>query len=121
MADTARNELVLELAELLEDHNVGDPVVLDIHEQSGWTDLFVIATVSSQAHMRGLVRYVHEFLNEKSIIPYHRRKRVEDDGWTLIDCGDFVVHLMTQEQRDFYELERLWYGGRQLFHSSKSS
>ncbi len=121
MADTARNELVLKLAELLDDHNVENTTVLDIHEQSGWTDYFVIATVTSQAHMRGIVRYVHEFLHENSVEPYHRRKRVEDDGWTLIDCGDFVVHLMTQEVRDFYDLERLWYLGRQLFQSSKSS
>ena len=91
------------------------------HEQSSWTDYFIIATVTSQTHMRGIVRYVNGFLHEHSIEPLRRRKRVDEEGWILIDCGDFVVHLMTQENRDFYELERLWYSGKKLYHSSKSS
>lgn len=67
MADTARNNLVLRLAELLEEHNGANTVVLDIHEQSSWTDYFIITTVSSQAHMRGVARYVNSFLKEYGI------------------------------------------------------
>ena len=121
MADTARNRTVLELAELLVEHNGEEIVVLDIHEQSSWTDYFIIATVNSHALMRGIVRYVNGFLADNSIEPLHRHKHVSDDGWTLIDCGDFVIHLMSKEIREFYELERLWYSGKTLYHSSKSS
>ena len=121
MADIAKNNIVLDLAKLLEDHNGENTVVLDIHEQSSWTDYFVIATVTSQTHMRGIVRFVNSFLDDHSIEPLRRRKRVDEEGWTLIDCGAFVVHLMTKENREFYELERLWYAGKKLYHSSKSS
>ena len=121
MADIARNELVIELAQLVDDHNGEDTLVLDIHEQSSWTDFFVISTVTSQTHMRGIIRYLNKFLQDRGISPNRGRKRVGEDGWILIDCGDFVIHLMTQENRDFYELERLWYTGKQLYHSSKSS
>ena len=121
MEDTAKNSIVVSLAELLDTHNGVDTVVLDIHEQSSWTDFFVITTVSSQAHMRGIARYVNGFLKDRSIVPFNRHKRVGEDGWTLIDCGDFVIHLMNEETREFYDLERLWYGGKQIYHSSKSS
>lgn len=121
MVNIAKNKTVIELAELLEEHNGDDVVVLDIREQSSWTDFFIIATVNSRAHMRGIVRYINGFLAENSIEPFHRHKRVSEDRWTLIDCGDFVIHLMSEELREFYDLERLWYSGKSVYHSSKSS
>ena len=121
MEDTARTNLVLTLAELLDEHNGVNTVVLDIRQQSSWTDYFIITTVNSQAHMRGIARYVNSFLKENLIVPFHRHKHISEDGWTLIDCGDFIVHLMTEEIRNFYDLERLWYSGQAVYQSSKSS
>ncbi len=119
--DTARNNLVLTLAKLLEEHNGIDTVVLDIHEQSSWTDYFIISTVNSQAHMRGIIRDVSGFLKERSIVPLNMHKNRNEDSWMLIDCGDFIIHLMSEETRSFYDLERLWHSGKSLYHSSKSS
>jgi len=121
MADTAKSKKVIELANLLDEHNGKDTVVLDIHEQSSWTDYFIISTVSSQAHMRGIIRYVMGFLKENSIELFNRHKNLSESGWVLIDCGDFVVHLMDEQTREFYDLESLWYSGKSLYHSSKSS
>ncbi|MAG13761.1 MAG: ribosome silencing factor [Spirochaetales bacterium] len=121
MEDTANKKTVMEIATLLEEHNGRDIVVLDIREQSSWTDYFIIATIGSKAHMRGLLRYVHQYLSDHSIKPMHPHKRANDDGWILLDCGGFVIHLMSNETRGFYELERLWYSGTELYHSSKSS
>lgn len=121
MEDTAKNNLVLDLARLLDEHNGLDTMVLDIGAQASWTDFFVITTATSATHMQGLLRYVREFLNSHSVEPLRRRKQVSDDTWLLIDCGDFVIHIMLKETREFYELERLWFGGTVLYHSSKSS
>ena len=121
MEDTASKQIVVDLAKLLEEHKASDTVVIDISRQSSWTDYFVICTVTSQAHTRGLVRYIREFLKERDVEPYHRHKSTAEEGWTLIDCGRFVVHLMTNELRSFYELERLWFSGQTVYHSSKSS
>ena len=121
MGDIVKSSKVISLAKLLDEHNGKNTVVLDIHEQSSWTDYFVITTVNSQTHMRGIIRYVRSFLKEHSIEPFNRHKRISENGWVLIDCGDFVIHLMNEETREFYDLERLWYGGKSLYHSSKSS
>ncbi len=121
MEDTARNNLVIDLAKLLDLHNGGDTTVLDIRGQSSWTDYFIITTATSSAHMQGLYRIIKGFLSEHDVEPLRRRKHVSDDNWLLVDCGDFVVHVMTEKTRSFYELERLWFEGLELYHSSKSS
>ncbi len=120
MGDTARNN-VIEVARLLEEHRAEDILALDIGKANAWTDYFVIATVRSQAHLRGLLRWLNEFFVRTDIQPLNRHKNITERGWVLIDCGDFVVHLMEKEQRDFYELEKLWFNGDPVYHSSGSS
>lgn len=120
MADTAKNN-VIEVARLLEEHRAEDIVALDIGKMSAWTDYFVIATVRSQAHLQGLLRWLNEYFAEADIQPLNRHKNITDRGWVLIDCGDFIVHLMEKEQRDFYELEKLWFNSDLIYHSSPVS
>ena len=98
------------LGELLQEHKGQDVSVLDLREMNGWTDFFVIATVSSNTHMDGLERHIKEFCREKEIEILGKSRRPEsgDDEWRLIDLGQAVVHLMSKTARDFYELERLW-------------
>ena len=59
--------------------------------------------------MAGLVRALTSFFHENGVLPLNRHKGREEKGWLLLDCGDFVIHLMEKEQRDFYDLERLWF------------
>ena len=85
------------LKAFLEDHRCSDVVIVDMEKECSWTDAFIIATVTSVGHLRGVV---HQICN--------RHKSPGSDGWELIDCGDIVIHLMSQELRDFYNLEKLW-------------
>ena len=120
MEDTAKND-VLEIARILDEHKAGEVIALYIGEMSDWTDYFIISTVRSKAHLKGLVRLLNEFFAERSITPLTRRKLLNREaGWMLIDCGRFVIHLMDQEHREFYELEKLWFDN-ELIYSSKSS
>lgn len=91
----------------LEEHNCRDVVVMDLAECS-FTDCFVIGTVTSVGHLRGVV---HELWNELILLGLsvnNRHKTPGEDGWELIDCGDIVIHLMSFELREFYSLEKLW-------------
>ena len=110
MEDTVKNRsIVLEVARFLRAHMGEETVALDVGSMSDWTDYFIITTVRSQAHMVGLIRQLNEYLAEHDIQPLNPHKHIRDRGWVLLDCGDFVIHLMEKEQREFYELERLWF------------
>lgn len=101
----------LGLAELIAMHNGENVKLLDLRPLSTWTDFFVIATVTSGVHQRGIMKFVKEYLRQNGMDSYYRRSTGDDDGqdWFLLDCGTVVVHLMSPRAREFYELERLWY------------
>ena len=110
MADTSNSrEKVLQAARLINDHKGEDTVVLDLSGTTTITDFFVITTARNAAHMTGLLRALALLFKEQGIHPLHGLKGRPETGWLLLDCGDFVIHIMQKEQRDFYELERLWF------------
>jgi ribosome-associated protein len=122
MEDTASaRERAREVARLLEDHKGEDTVLLDLRAATTLTDYFVITTARSSAHLSGLLKELSRYFAAAGIHPLNRHKRISDRGWLLVDCGDFVIHLMEKEQREFYSLERLWFRAERIPYSSKSS
>ncbi|MBN1697494.1 MAG: ribosome silencing factor [Spirochaetales bacterium] len=115
------NTLVLDIGNLIDEHKGKETIVLYVGDMCSWTDYFVITTVRSDAHLKGLLRSLSEYFDANNIVPINARKNINEKGWVLIDCGNFVIHLMESEQREFYELERLWFKGEVIFHSSRSS
>lgn len=96
------------IKEFLLDHKVKDVVVMDLTPECSWTDCFVVGTVTSVAHLKGVVHQIWGLLNEIGLEVSNRHKSPGDDGWELIDCSDIVIHLMSSELREFYNLEKLW-------------
>lgn len=96
------------IASFINDHKGLETKIIDVSEQCSWTDCFIITTVTSMGHLRGLASEMWEVLDSLGLQVNNRHKSVGDDGWELIDCGDIVIHLMNQEMRDFYSLEKLW-------------
>ena len=123
MADTSSSkEAALRAARLIADHMGEDTVVLDISALSGFADYFIISTARSSAHLAGLHRELSIFLKDQGIrLLNGGHKGRPETGWLLLDCGDFVIHLMEKEQRDFYDLERLWFKAERVGYWSKSS
>ena len=122
MADTVENRnIALDVAKLIDEHLGENTVVLELGEMSSWADFFVISTVRSKAHLTGLVKHLKDYFREKHITILNSYKTMTFSGWELIDCGSIVIHLMDSEKRDFYQLERLWFKSKILYHSSKSS
>jgi ribosome-associated protein len=130
MDDTLLTESAQALGALLEEHHGGDVVVLDLRGLNAWTDFFVISTVTSNAHLRGLERHVKDLCEERGleILRFSARPRATrsgmatpDEEWRLIDLGAIVIHLMTAKSRSFYELERLWGAAAVIYSSSSKS
>jgi ribosome-associated protein len=94
-------------ASTLDDHKATDIVILDIRGLSDVADYFVLASGSSDTHVRALSERVVEALRE-----VHRRTHHEEGlrsgRWALLDYFDFVIHIFHPTLRDFYQLERLW-------------
>lgn len=83
-----------------------DVVVLDLRGLSEATDYFVIASGTSDAHVRGMADHLLG-LGSGAARPHHV-EGLTQGRWVLLDYVDFVVHLFHPELRDFYQLERLW-------------
>lgn len=114
-------ELAIEVARFVHEHKGGQTVALYVGDRSGFTDYFVIATVSSFGHLKGLVGQLYDLLDTHDLRPNRGRRRPIEEGWVLLDCGPIVVHLMTNEMREFYDLERLWFGSDVVFDGEKVS
>lgn len=82
--------------------------VLNISSLSSIADYFVIATALNKMHCQAICRYVEEVLHKEcDIKPFHIEGGKTGE-WILMDYIDFVVQLFTAEQRDYYQLDKLW-------------
>jgi ribosome-associated protein len=80
---------------------------IDVSEQLALTDIFVIVSAANDRQVGAVVDEIEDRLREAGAKPV-RREGERDGRWVLIDYGDIVVHVQHDEERDFYELERLW-------------
>ncbi len=82
-------------------------VALDVSEHLALTDVFVIVSGESERQVGAIVDEVEDVLRDLGTKPI-RREGQRDGRWVLIDFGDIVVHVQHDDERSFYELERLW-------------
>jgi ribosome-associated protein len=95
------------IIDALEDIKGRDVVVMDVTKLSDVTDYMIIASGTSNRHVRALVDQVVEATTEAGVKPLGVEGR-EANEWVLVDVGDALVHVMQAETRAFYDLERLW-------------
>jgi ribosome-associated protein len=105
-SDRAR-ELVLAAAEAASTKLATDVVAIDVSNQLVITDAFLLASAPNDRQVASIVDAIEERLLRHSAKPV-RREGERDGRWVLLDYGEVVVHVQHDEERDFYELERLW-------------
>ena len=81
--------------------------LLDVKGVSDVADCFVIASGTSDTHVRGVADHVVRQLDSEGF-DVHHVEGLPQGRWVLLDFGDVVVHAQHDEERDFYDLERLW-------------
>ena len=97
----------------LEEKKAKDPIVLDIHEISTIADYFVIASGSNPNQMHAMQDAIEEELTKAGVHP----KQIEGNrnaSWILMDYQDLIIHLFSEEDRSFYDLERIWSDGKRV-------
>ena len=99
--------LVLDAVEELKAVNIR---VLDVHEQTSITDVFVIAGGTSNRHVKAIAHHVTMKAKEAGMDILGVEGEAQGE-WVLVDLGDVVAHIMLPQVREFYQLERLWESG----------
>lgn len=94
-------------AKALDDRKGVDITLLEIAEVTTLADHFLICTGTSSTHVKSLCDSVEEALDNAGE-PALRREGHRGGTWVLLDYGCLVVHVFTEETRQFYDLERLW-------------
>ena len=107
-----KNNLILACNSLLE-KKAADLKLLYFGEKSSITDCFIIATGTSDPHLKALRDNLEKMLKENSVETLSR-ERFKPGGWLILDAIDFVVHLFSEEQRGNYALEHLWKDAKEI-------
>lgn len=106
-------EMARTACKALDEKKALDLKIIDIAEVSTITDYFVIASGSNQNQVQAMVDNVEEKLAKAGYEP----KQIEgtrSSSWILMDYGDLIVHVFDEENRLFYDLERIWRDGKEI-------
>ena len=95
------------IVEAAQERKVDNIVGLDVREISSFADTFIIATGTSDRHVRSVADSIEAALKAHGEPPMGV-EGYDEGRWVLVDCGDTIVHIFQQEIRDHYDLERLW-------------
>jgi ribosome-associated protein len=101
-------KLALACRELADNRKAEDIVVLDVAEISSIADYFVIASGTSEPHLRAISDEITEKLREDHAIRPRAVDGTLQAGWLVLDFFDVIVHIMRNDVRAHYDLEGLW-------------
>ncbi len=101
------DELVKIITEELELRKGENLTVIDVKNRTSVTDYMIIVTATSARHAAALSGYASEKIKAQGIRPLGQEGEQGSD-WVLLDLDDIIVHIMTAQARDLYQLEKLW-------------
>lgn len=104
---TDLNELKQVVINSLEDMKAKDITVLDVKPLTSVADLMVVASGTSNRHVKAIAENVREQVKKNNIQALGIEGQ-EAAEWVLVDLGDIIVHIMLPDTRRFYDLEKLW-------------
>ncbi|MGI6705215.1 MAG: ribosome silencing factor [Clostridia bacterium] len=106
-------ELAIQIGNILDEKKAEDIILLDIHHITVIADFFVICSGRSTIQVKALCDEVEAKMEEKGYAPY-RKEGYAEGRWVVLDYGDVILHIFHEEERQFYNIERLWADGETL-------
>jgi ribosome-associated protein len=94
-------------ATLCVDNKALDVVLLDLHGVTDMADFFIVASGTSDTHVRSVAQHVVEGMAKAGLKAY-QVEGADTGRWVLVDFVDFVVHVFHPSMRSYYQIERLW-------------
>ncbi|MDF2154897.1 ribosome silencing factor [Vibrio sp. CAU 1672] len=102
-----REELKDFLADKADDMKAEDIVILNVEDKSSVTDYMIICTGNSKRHVSSIADHVANQAKQAGLEPLGMEGENEGE-WVVLDMGDAMLHVMQEEQRSLYQLEKLW-------------
>ncbi|WP_138415670.1 ribosome silencing factor [Aquibacillus sediminis] len=100
-------QLALDIAKVCDDKRGEDIVLLDMNDVSIIADYFLICQGSNERQVEAIARAIKDEADEQGI-DVKRMEGFEHARWILVDLGDIVCHIFHKDERNYYNLERLW-------------
>lgn len=112
MIDNSSNLAEL-VAKAASDKKARDIIIMDLQGISPVTDYFVICSANSTTQVQAIADNILEKLDEQGL-RLLRKEGYREARWVLLDYGNCVAHIFVEEDRVFYNLERLWGDAKQV-------
>ncbi|MBD5097091.1 MAG: ribosome silencing factor [Lachnospiraceae bacterium] len=106
-------ECVKIVVEGLQDKKANDIHIIDIREISTMGDYFIIADGSNRNQVQALSDSVEQVLSDAGV-KLKNREGYANGGWILLDYYDIIIHIFSEEERSFYDLEHIWRDGKHI-------
>ncbi|WP_025027621.1 ribosome silencing factor [Caldalkalibacillus mannanilyticus] len=106
-------QMLKTVVDAIDDKKGQNPVVLDIQGLSVVADYFVICHGNSETQVQAIAREVREKSWKMGLDP-KPMEGFDEARWVLIDIGDIVIHVFHREEREYYNLEKLWADGLRI-------
>lgn len=100
-------EIAITAARAADEKNAENIILLDVSELLVITDYFLICSGATGRQVRTITDNIREKIRKKGLI-LHGVEGEDRAEWVLVDYGDIVIHVFTEEQHEYYQLERLW-------------
>jgi len=118
LSDTDIIDISRTCARILDEKKGTDIIILDLRGVNSYLDYFLITTGNSRVHCRALARELEKFIDSRNLP--QRNKPDYESGWILLDFNELIVHIFTQEMREYYQLEKLWGDAKKISYNSRS-
>ncbi len=84
-------------------------MLLDTRAVCSFADYFIICSGESDKQIQAIDEEIEHKLKQAGVLPHHR-EGTADSGWLVLDYVDVIVHIFSPQERDYYQLEKLWSG-----------
>ena len=100
-------DIARRVVEAASDKQAVDILLLDTREVCSFADYFIICSGDSPRQIDAISEEIEHVLKKQDVVPHHYEGST-DSGWLLLDYGAIIIHIFTSEEREFYQLEKLW-------------
>lgn len=104
---------VMDFAKILSSKQADDIVCINVSDLTIIADYFIVATGRSAVHVKSLADELEEALAKQGIFPT-RKEGYSEGRWIVLDFNDILVHVFHKDEREFYNIERLWTDGNNV-------